>query len=207
MHFASGEEVSTSDVTLTAVLVCIYRHVFILQPYGSNTAQCLRQRSQRLLLATKGSTFTLCSPCILTLIFVFFLNQRMHFLFSYFVQFTLHMFRPWLGHHQGYIDNICRVHSLVKKNWKININMHGEHNVKWIHIVELVRVLNEIWQSIIVNCFSVWQLRRTARHATYSTKTFCTSCSCVPRQTFAWSVDWASRTKGMTSANSQSHNT
>jgi hypothetical protein len=33
-----------------------------------------------------------------------FFNQRMQFLFSYFVQLTLHTFRPWLGHHQGYID-------------------------------------------------------------------------------------------------------
>jgi hypothetical protein len=45
--------------------------------------------------------FTLCSPCILTLTFNFF-NQWMHLFIS--VQFTLHMFRPWLGHHQGYVD-------------------------------------------------------------------------------------------------------
>jgi hypothetical protein len=67
------------------------------------------------------------------------------FYFRISVQLTLHMFRPWLGHHQctpddgrvaaetyvGLIEQKYenkKVHPLVKK-LTINVKMHGEHNV------------------------------------------------------------------------------
>jgi hypothetical protein len=86
----------------------------------------------------------------------------MHLFIS--VQFTVRMFRPWLGHHQGYGRNICRVNwTEIKrrirwlKKLKANVKMHGEHNVKLICNGCFFRW---IWSLLFIVCFKV-----TARNA------------------------------------------
>jgi ABC-type xylose transport system permease subunit len=51
--------------------------------------------------ATRCMSALTCNTGFIMYAFNFF-NQRMHLFVS--VQFTLHMFRPWRGHHQGCVD-------------------------------------------------------------------------------------------------------
>jgi hypothetical protein len=81
--------------------------------------------------------------------FFSFLTKECTFYFRISVQFTLHMFRPLLCHHQGYIDKFTslftgpfgtiidnmfgelnKIQNSLVKILKIYVTMHGEHDVK-----------------------------------------------------------------------------
>jgi hypothetical protein len=83
----------------------------------------------------------------------------MHFLFSYFVQFTLHMFRPWLGHHQGYIDKFTSLFTgpfgIITESLQCNgyTKAFQEKNLKKLFVLVIVNVKNSLKQcngSVII---------------------------------------------------------